>query len=229
MFKNIEVLDKEKFKSVKFTDVDTLEVAKNIGIMPIGFSEVIQMSCTCPIVIMGDEHNLEFIAFTGISKSVNVFNQQVAYLPIFPQTYPFVNMYVKDEDDKLKSVIGIDNGRFVAKRKKHYIFNKDKEVQELANNKIKKLIELNRQREVSKNIIAMFKKYDLLLEKNFSVKFEEEEKTLLEKFYIINREKLVEMDDEFIATIAKKGWMSIVDCHIKSLSNFQKVITSTQK
>jgi hypothetical protein len=228
MYKNIEILDKKKFKSIKFTDVQHLQIAKSVGMIPIGFNEVMSMSCSCPIIIMGDEDNLEFLAFTGISAEINIFNKTVPYIPIFPQTYPFVNVYVKDENDTLKSVIGIDNSKFVAKNKKHFIFDKNKVVQELANKKIKQLIELNKQREVSKKIIKELKQKDLLLQKDFTVKFEKETKVLIEKFYIINREKLTTMDDSYLAKFAKKGWMSIVDCHIKSLNNFESVLTSTK-
>lgn len=36
MYKNIKILDKEKFKNVKFDEVNGAEVAKNIGLIPLG-------------------------------------------------------------------------------------------------------------------------------------------------------------------------------------------------
>jgi hypothetical protein len=40
MYKNIEVLNKEKFKNLKFDHVDAREVGKNIGLIPLGFTEI---------------------------------------------------------------------------------------------------------------------------------------------------------------------------------------------
>ena len=40
MYKNIKILDKEKLKALKFDDVNTSEIAKDIGLILLGFSEV---------------------------------------------------------------------------------------------------------------------------------------------------------------------------------------------
>ena len=68
MFKKVEVLNKNKFKSMKFTDVKAVNVAKSIGIIPLGFSEVMDMSAYAPVIIMGNE---EKIVFDVISTSKN--------------------------------------------------------------------------------------------------------------------------------------------------------------
>jgi len=225
MYKNIEILNKEKFKTMKFVDIKASEVSKNIGIIPIGFSEVLDMSYFAPVLIMGNKER-EFAAFTGISKDVTIFNNDKIYIPRFTQTYPFVNTIAKNENDELKNVISIDNGKNVSKRKKFFIFNKTGELQKKANEKIKMLKDLAIQRDVSKKIIKELDSHGLLLKKNFTVKHEEEERTLIETFYIVNREKLITLDDTVLALWAKKGWMSVIDCHIKSLVNFQKVLES---
>jgi len=225
MYKNIEVLNKEKFKAMKFADIKANEVAKNIGIIPLGFTEVIDMSAYAPVIIMGKEE-AEFVAFTGISKEVNIFRNNNVYIPTFPKTYPFLNTNVQDQNGNLKSVVSIDNGKSVSKKKKFFIFNKDGELQEKTADKIKLLKELTRQREVSKNIIKELKSHDLLIEKDFKVKYKDGEKVLLESFYVINRDALIKLSDEILSKWAKKGWMSIIDCHINSLKRFEKVLAS---
>ena len=54
-------------------------------------------------------------------------------------------------------------------------------------------------------------------EEDFKVKVNDEEKTLLNEFYIVDREKLLKLDDETIASWARKGWMSLIDAHIDPL------------
>jgi len=66
------------------------------------------------------------------------------------------------------------------------------------------------------------------MKKDFTVKYEDKEKMILDNFYIINRKKLIELEDKVLATWAKKGWMTVIDCHIKSLNNFQKVLSSKE-
>jgi len=222
MFKNIEMLDKKKFKSMKFTPVEPKEVAKNIGIIPLGFDEVIDMSCFAPVFIFGKEER-EFVSFTGISSEVSIYNTKDAYLPKFTKTYPFLNTYAKNEENKMISVIGIDNSEYVHKRKKQFIFNKKGELQKLTNEKIEQVKELTNKREISKKIINELEKNDLLEKQSFKVKFDNEEKVIIEEFYIVNRKKLVQLDDKIISLWAKKGWITIIDCHLKSLSNFQSI------
>ena len=37
-------------------------------------------------------------------------------------------------------------------------------------------------------------------------------------------EKLLKLDDKIIASFARKGWMGIFDAHLKSISNFEKIL-----
>jgi hypothetical protein len=224
MYKNLEVLDKTKFKSMKFTQVEVKEVAKNIGIVPLGYDEVLDMAYFCPVIIMG-EVAPEFVAFTGISNEKTIYNEDNILIPTFCHTYPFANMVLKNEKNELVSVIGINNDAKVSKKGKHFIFNKKDELQKIAQDKIDQIRTLNKKREVSKNIIQTFKKYDLLKKQSFKVVINEEETTILDNFYIVDRDKLKVLEDKVLATFAKNGLMSIVDCHLKSLGNFKKLLT----
>jgi putative transposase len=228
MYKNIEVLDKEKFKDIKFSEVEAKEVGKNIGLIPLGFTEVWNASHDCAVIISAGE-NAEFLAFCGVTNEVTIFNKEDVYLPAFIRTYPFINMDVRNEKNELSSVIGIDkNPQFVAKNKKIPIIDKDKNISKEANDKIELVRELNRQRDVSRNIISELKEHDLLVKKDLNVKVQEEEKVILDEFYIIDIQKLIKLDDKILATWARKGWMGIFDAHVKSIANFKKVLESNK-
>jgi len=226
MYKNIKILDKEKFKNVKFDEVNGVEVAKNIGLIPLGFTEIWHASHHCPIIISAGE-NAEFLSFTGITKEITIFNKDEVYLPAFVRSYPFLNVEIKGEDEKINSVIAIDeNADFVGKNKQFFIIDKEKNITKEANSKIELVRELNRQREISKKIIAELKAHDLLVKKDLKVVVDNNERIILDEFYIINIEKLTKLDDTILALWARKGWMGIFDAHIKSLNNFQKVLTA---
>jgi len=223
MYKNIEILDKKKHNKTKFDSVDVLEVAKNIGIVPLGIDEVFEMCCIAPVVISaGDE--AEFIVLTGISYELNIYNKPNVYIPKFVQTYPFLNITVQDENKNLNTIVAIDNyNKYVGKNKKNSIF-KSGELETLADEKIVALRILHSRRDIGKKIIKELKEKDLLLQKSFNIKVKEEEKTILKEFYIINREKLLKLDDATLALWAKKSWMGIIDAQFKSLNNFEKVL-----
>ncbi|WP_419769932.1 MAG: SapC family protein [Candidatus Marinarcus sp.] len=228
MYKNVKILDKDKFKGIKFNEVNLVGVAKNVGLIPVGFTEVWNASHDCPVVI-GTGDYAEFLAFTGVTKEVTIFNKEEAYMPLFIRSYPFLNLLVKGEKGELNNVIAIDdNSDFVAKNKKHLIIAKDKNLTKEASAKVELVRELTRQRDVSKKIIEELKSHDLLVKKDLKVNINNEEKTILEEFYIINIEKLTALDDATLATWARKGWMGVFDAHLKSLGNFQKVLSSTK-
>jgi hypothetical protein len=226
MYKNIEVLDKKKHAKIKFESVDTLEVAKSIGVVPIGVDEVFEMSCIAPVIISAGDVS-EFVAFTGVSKEVNIYTSANKYMPKFLTTYPFLNIVVADENKNLNTVVSIDNNtQYVDKNKKNFILDKSGELTKQADEKIATIRALDRQRSVAKTIIKELKENDLLLQKDFRVKSNDEETVLLKEFYIVNREKLSQLPDATLALWAKKGWMGIIDAHTKSLNNFQKVLVN---
>lgn len=223
MYKNIEILDKKKCKNLKFDIVSPFEVGKTMGVVPLGFNEIINMAGDCPVIIMGDEENLEFVAFGGISSKVTIFNDETIYTPMFIRTYPFLNVILKDKKGGSKSVIGIDKGEFCGTKKENTIFTLDGNVEKIASQKIEMVRELNRQRVISKKIIKEFLQYDLLIKRDFKVNYEKESKVILDNFYIVNREKFVKLEDEIIALWARKGWTTLIDMHLKSLSTFEKI------
>jgi len=225
MYKNIEILNKEKFKKIKFSPLSDIDVAKNVGLIPLGFSEILEMNFFAPILIMGEQHK-EFFAFTGISKDITIFLEPNIYIPKFIQTYPFVTTTVKYIDNKYKNLLSIDYTDMVNQNAQFHIFDQYGNFQTEAKKKVDLLKELTAQRDGSKKIIDELTKYNLLVKKDFKIKYGNEQKVILENFYIIDRKKLIDLDDTILAKWAKKGWMSIIDCHIKSLSNFHKVIRS---
>lgn len=228
MFEKIEVLDTVKHKNTSFDEVPYEEIAKHIGSIPLGFGEVINMAPYCPIIISGKKEHLEFVAFTGLNTNISIFLNPVPYIPNYVKTYPFINAVLVDKKGLRKDVIGIIKSEFVGKNKQHSIFGKEKELEPLSHQKIEQIRTLNRQREISKKIIKELEKYDLLEKKDFKVCFKEETRVVLDDFYILNRAKLMQLDDSLLALWAKKGWITLLDIHLKSIDNFPKIIATAK-
>ena len=225
MYKNIEILDKKEHKLLKFADLKAQDVAKNIALIPLGANEVLDMSCEAPVLITAGD-SAEFVVFSGVSKEISIFNNENTYVPKFIQGYPFLSVFAKAEDDTLNSVIGLDNSQHVGKKQKISIFSKGGELEALAEEKIQKVRALSTQRDISKKIIAALKEKGLLLKRDFRVKTEDKEQVILPEFYIVDRMALAKLDDATLASWARKGWMSVIDASVKSLSGFEKVLQS---
>ncbi|MEA3289361.1 MAG: SapC family protein [Campylobacterota bacterium] len=224
MYKNIEVLDKNKHGGVKFDEVAEVTVAKNIGVVPIGVNEVFDMCSIAPVIISAGDSG-EFVAFTGLSNTTTIYNNDNLYVPKFIKAYPFLNIDAKDEKGNPNPVIAIDNNQeCVGTNKKNAILNKKGEPEKLAAAKMEIVRELNSYREISKKIVQELKSKNLLEKKDFRVNANGEEKIVLKEFYTINRDELVKQDDKTLALWARKGWMSIIDAHVKSLGNFEKLL-----
>ena len=227
MYKNLEVLGKETHKKVTYDVVSPIEVGKSLKLIPVGFMEVLDMSAIAPIIIMGEGDDKEFIGLFGILDNVSVFNKQQLIAPLYTKTYPFVNIKVKNENDELSNVIGIDNNsEYVGEDKATAIFDEKGELVKQAATKVEMVRELNRQRDISKAIIKELEANNLLVEKDFTIKINGEEKKVLEKFLVIDREKLYKVSNKKIIDWAKKGWLTLFDAHIRSLNNFRTVVTA---
>ena len=227
MFEKIEVLDKAKHKNTSFDEVPYEEIGRHVGSIPLGFGEVLEMAPYCPIIISGKKEHLEFIAFTGLNPNISIFLNSLPYIPNYLKTYPFLNAVLVDKKGSKKDVIGIVVDQSVAKNKEHPIFL-GRELSKIADQKIEMIRNLNHQRDISKKIIRELQKYDLLEKKDFKVSFEEETRVILSEFYVVNRERLMQLDDAIVALWAKKGWITLFDLHIQSISNFEKVVLSYQ-
>lgn len=226
MYKNIKILDKQVFKEHKYKTQDFLDVAKQAGsLIPLGFAEMKNMSYHTPIIINKLDDG-EFVAFTSINERVNIFHQNGVYIPAFIRTYPFLNVVVKNKGQNDQNVIGIDNGDSISKDSGENIFEEDGELSQDTSKKVEIVRELTRQREVSKNIILELKKHNLLKKQEFKIVLDGTEKVVLEEFYVVDRTKLVELDDATLALWAKNGWIHLIDTHLESLVNFEKVVKS---
>jgi len=224
MYKDIEILDKSKHQNIKFDDVRELVVAKNIGVVPIGVDEVLEMSCIAPVLISAGD-NAEFITITGISSDANIYINESLYKPNFVKSYPFFNITVKDDNDKLTRLIAIDQDKsFVGDKKENSVFTQDNTLEKLAEEKIELVRKLDKSREISKIIVKELQDKKLLTKKDFRLKDGENERIIVKEFYVINRAELLKLDDTILALWAKKGWMGIIDAHTKSLNNFQKLV-----
>ena len=219
MLEKLKILNKKEDKNLSFNLCSPLNIIEKIKLIPIGANEVIPFCSYIPILIAGKNHE-EFVIYSGIDIKNTMF-KHVKFMntPALIQAYPF--FAVKTEDNSL--VIAIDDSKLVGENKKNKIFVKDK-LSNIAQSKINIVQNLNQQRELNKTIIKELKKYDLLKEHNFIVEQNGEKIIILDNYKIVDEKKLENLNDEVLSLWAKKGWMGIIDAHLYSINNFNKLL-----
>jgi len=224
MFKNVKVLRKEENLENKYSSPSVEEKLKTSRLIPLAISEVNRYSSLAPIIISGN-HEKEFALYVGLSASKNILtNSDYIDEPQFLKNHPLTIIKVKNEQNEDVSVIGIDNNtKYLSKDKEISIFSND-ELSKTFEEKIKNVKILEFQRQISKDMIKEFEKHNLLQEQTFNIRVDGEVKPIIDGYFIVNREKLNELDDTILALWAKKGWMGIIDAHLYSLRNFQKLV-----
>ena len=230
MYKNIKILRKNETLNKKFSKADVkakLEVSK---LVPLGVGEVFEYASILPVIISGGNNN-EFVLFPGLSHEKNIFTE-CKYIkePKFLSNYPFLMLQAKNEKNEDISVIGFDdNEDYIGENKDFLIFEEDKELSISAKKLIDDVKILHTQRELSRKLISELKEKDLLVKQTFNINIDGEIKPILSDYYIINRQKLLEIDDITLSLWAKKGWIGIIDAHLNSIKNFQSLVDLLNK
>jgi len=223
MYKNIKLFKKSENLKNKFSQVSIEKKLQNNKLIPLGIDEVIKYADSFPILISTNEQN-EFILYAGLVANKNMFTEyKNIEEPNFLKNYPFLMIKAK-KDDKLIDIIAYDESEeFIGKDKDISFFNEDK-LSNKANEKIQNVKLLATKRNLARILIQELKQKDLLIKQSFNIKINGEEKMILKDYYIVNRTKLCELDDKTISTWAKNGWIGLIDAHIYSLRNFQKIV-----
>ena len=227
MYKDIELLSKKAPKDLKYDADKSYEFAKDLKLVTIGYNEVKRYSSLLPIIISGGNVQ-EFTLFCAFPWQENIFYKEKSKLidiPLLLRAYPFLMVDAKEEGNEKKKfrAVAIDKTAFGAD-KSIPLFEND-ELSSYTKQKIKLAEELDRNRFGAKLLIDELKKHNLLIKRSFDIKVKENEsKTILSDFYVVDKEKLYKLDDKLLVNWAKKGWLHIIEAHIESIENITKLL-----
>jgi putative transposase len=127
-------------------------------------------------------------------------------------------MILIDEDSSLFS-----------KSKGKQLFKKDGEKSETLEHAINFLTSYEAQMGVTLNVAKIISQSGILEDREISIGEGEEKKVLVNGFKVVNREKLNALSDDILADWVRKGIMTMIDAHLKSLNNIQTLFEIAQK
>ncbi|MCX6077343.1 MAG: SapC family protein [Campylobacterales bacterium] len=223
MYTNLQVLDKEKHKEFKINPLENLNFAKQTAFLPVVANEAALIAATFPVVFTSEENAslVALVSLGGDSLAINSEGKWItSYIPSFLRKYPFSMASTKENADQKVILIDEDSHLF-SKSKGKQLFKKDGEKSETLEHAINFLTSHEQQSIVTKNIVNEIVQSGILDDREISVGEGEEKKVLVNGFKVVDREKLNKLSDDILASWVRRGIITFIDAHLKSLENIQ--------
>lgn len=231
MYKNLVILDKEKHKELKISPLEDLNFAKSAAYIPILANEVAQVGAAFPVVFTAGE-TPEIMAIVSLGAESLAIREDgkwiTSYVPSYLRKYPFSLASTKENPNQKVILIDEDSSLF-SKSKGRQLFKKDGEKSETLEHAINFLTSHDKQMSVTLNVAKLIAQSGILEEREISVGEGEEKKVLVNGFKVVNKEKLNALSDDILADWVRKGIMTMIDAHLKSLENIQTLFEIAQK
>ncbi|MEA2099556.1 MAG: SapC family protein [Campylobacterota bacterium] len=230
MFKKVELLSRVNHKDLTIDALTNLDFAKEARLVTLGLSEVSKLTSLLPVVISGGEDQ-QFIAFNALANQNCYFTTnrcQDIYLPMSLKGYPFtmVDSYEEGNDERKFRAVALDvESEFIGDDKSHKIFEDDAKLAKFAHSKVQMVQNLDKDKANSTRLINELNKLNLLDKRSFEIKIEDgSTKSLLSDFYVVNKQRLYELDDEVLVRWAKSGWLFAIESHMASISQINTLL-----
>ncbi len=223
MYKKLVLLDKEQHKELKISPLENLFFAKGTVSVPVIANEVALIGATFPVVFTADENPslVSLVSLGGESLAINAEGKwRTSYVPSYFRKYPF--SLASTQDNPEQKVILIDEeSSLLSTSKGKQLFNKNGEQSETLSHAIKFLTNHENQAVVTANVAKVIADSGILEDREISIGEGDEKKVLVQGFQVVDKEKLNTLSDDVLADWVRKGIITIIDSHLKSLDNIQ--------
>jgi len=220
LYKNLILLDKEKHKNLKLSLSGDLFFAKSLPFIPVLVNEVALVGSTFPIVFTADKEPT-IVALVSLNNKNLAIDKEgkwiTKYVPAFLKKYPFA--LASTDKDSLKKVVLVDEASSLFSSDGVALFEENGESSEVLSNIIEFLTSYEQTMLLSKEVAATISNSGILEDREISVGEGKDKKVLVKGFKVVNKEKLHNLSDEILAQWVRKGIMSFIDMHLRSLDN----------
>lgn len=232
IYKDVRVINREEDSKLKISPIEGFSYASDLRDCIVTVSEFYEAAKSQPIVFTkNDQGEYLALALMGFKTEKNLFVNEDGswrageYVPAFVRRYPFI--YIQHSGDSL--TLAVDHAhKAVNKRKGEALFNADGEPSEYTE---RVLDFLNQYQQANNYTQAMIKMLDEkgLLEDATAKMVQNGEPVNLTGFKRVNEARLSELSDTEVLDLIKSGAYKWVVAHLMSLSNFQKLLTYSEK
>ncbi|MBA3011216.1 MAG: SapC family protein [Proteobacteria bacterium] len=222
MFKKLEPLENSKHQELRLSKNQNFGFAYRTNAVQLSFSEISQASQYYPIVFPADGSCIP-TAIMGITENKNAYvdpkgQWKVPYVPFSVRMYPFVLVPIDGQEDKLALCIDSDAEHF-AGGMGDPMFTADGEPNEFVQGVLNSLQAYHKELATTQALFTGLAEKELIVDRIIELSINNEPKRI-DGFKGINMEKLMTMDDAFIAGLVKNGSLPLVYSHLQSFSKF---------
>lgn len=224
MYKKLVVLDRAIHKGLKIKPMEDLAFAKELNFVPLLVNEMALVSEDFPVVFSSDESSLiTLVSVGGSNLALDSKNKWIKqYVPLNLRKYPFAIANVKDNPNQ--KIILIDEESYLVNKDVGFdIFGLDGETNEMMTNAIEFLKNVDKEQMLTNSIVEIIRDSGILEDREITIGEGDEKRVLIKGFKVVNKKRYLELSDEVLASWARKGIVSFVENHLKSLNNIEKL------
>jgi len=231
MYKKLAVLDKKIHKDLKVKPMRDLNFAKGVAFVPLLAREVELVGKDFPVVFTAEETPsiVALVSLGGENLAINHEGKWItSYIPAFIRKYPFAITSAQNNPNQ-KIVLIDEESPLVSYTEGEALFKEDGNQTQVLQNAIKFLSEYEKELEITKRVAKIIQNSNILEEREISVGEGEEKHVLVNGFRVVDREKLNGLSDDILADWVRRGFISLIDTHIKSLDNINRLFNLAQE
>ena len=231
MYKKLAVLDKKAHSNLKVQPMRDLNFAKENSFIPVMATEVALVGSTFPIVFTAGENPslVALVSLGGESLAINHEGKWITnYVPSFIRKYPFSIAGTK-ENPQQKVILIDEESDLVSYIDGNELFLEDGEQSETLKNTINFLTNYENQITITQNVAKAISDSGILEEREIAVGEGDEKQILVNGFRVVDRDKLNSLSDDILADWVRKGIISLIDAHIKSLEHINTLFDLAQQ
>jgi len=231
MYKKLVVLDKNNHKNLRVKSMSDLNFAKGNAFIPVVANEVAPIGNAFPIVFTSEENPslVALVSLGGDSLAINNDGKWITnYAPSFIRKYPFAIASTKENPNQ-KVILIDEESELVSTTEGNELFLEDGEQSDTLKNTINFLTNHENQMTITKNVAKAIRDSGILEDREIAVGEGDEKQILVNGFKVVDREKLNALSDDILADWVRKGIISLIDAHIKSLDHINTLFEIAQR
>jgi hypothetical protein len=227
MSAKIVPLNNDVHKNIKVKNTQSFDHAKSQHLSLVVVHEFAKVAIDCPVVFVKDPESGQFrsVAMLGLEPNENLFYSRSkwkgSYVPANLRAYPFA--LAGDENSDQLALCIDESSKLINKKDGETLFNEDGSETKFLSTRKEFLGQLIEQNHITKHFIKFLTDNELLAPQSLSLNLEDGSGHDLNGIYVVNEQKLNELDDEVYLEIRKRGYMAPIYSQLSSMNQLQNL------
>jgi len=223
MFENLEPLDAEKHKDLRFSPASDFKFAASVTSAPLSVSEIVDAAKAFPVVFGKEDGPLLPLALMSAKEGTNAYIDAdgkwlAAYVPAHIRRYPFI-LGNTDNPENFTVMVAPDAPHF-AEGTGERLFNQDGEKGPTLTKAIEFLSAFQQEIAATEKLMQPLADKDVLTMQKLELTDGEGRTVVFDGVRAVDRDKMKALDDATLAGWVRDGLMVAVEAHLGSLKNF---------